>query len=167
LRINDQGITDDRYRIIPRTLIFITRNDTILLIKGSENKRLWKNKYNGIGGHIERDENVLEAAKRELYEETGLIPEKLWLCGIVTINTGFNTGIGLFVFRGECPYGEPQKSHEGELMWVKDTQYADLPLVEDLYQLLPRILAMRKESLAFFAHIKYDDHDSMVITFDN
>jgi len=37
---SEQGISAGRYMIIPRTLIFITRGDSVLLIKGAPDKRL-------------------------------------------------------------------------------------------------------------------------------
>ena len=75
----DQGLNQDRYMLIPRTLIFLTRGDNILLIKGAVNKRLWANLYNGIGGHIESGEDILSAARRELTEETSLTSDNLGL----------------------------------------------------------------------------------------
>jgi 8-oxo-dGTP diphosphatase len=50
--------------IIPRVAVFLRRNDSYLLLKGAPTKRLWANKYNGLGGHIERGEDVLSAAKQ-------------------------------------------------------------------------------------------------------
>ena len=95
---SDQGITRDRYMLIPRTVIFLRRGESYLLIKGAPIKRLWAGKYNGVGGHVERGEDVLSAAKRELKEETGL-DAGLWLCGTVIVDVdGF--GICLFVFSG-------------------------------------------------------------------
>ena len=70
---SDQGITKDRYMLIPRTAIFIRRADEYLLIKGAPTKRLWAGKYNGIGGHVERGENILFSAQRKWLEETGLL----------------------------------------------------------------------------------------------
>ena len=61
----EQGITKDRNLIIPRTLIFIRSEDSFLFIKGAADKRLWANKYNGIGGHLERGEDIQSAAERE------------------------------------------------------------------------------------------------------
>ena len=63
---SDQGVTHDRYTLIPRTLIFLTRGERVLLLKGAPHKRLWANRYNGVGGHIERGEDVLTSARREL-----------------------------------------------------------------------------------------------------
>ena len=84
--VSDQGIRQHRYMLIPRTLIFVTHEDQLLLIQGAPGKRLWAGRYNGIGGHVEQGEDFLSAAKRELDEETGLNDIDLWLCGTVTID---------------------------------------------------------------------------------
>jgi 8-oxo-dGTP diphosphatase len=163
--VSDQGQTNNRYTLIPRTLIFVTREDQILLIKGAANKRLWANQYNGIGGHVERGEDLLSAAKRELHEETRLTLADLWLCGAITIDTGENRGIGIFVFRGEDPYGAPSESKEGTLEWVSLDQIYALPLVEDLHILLPKVLEMEKGSPPFSAIYTYDRDDQLQIRF--
>src|SRR5512140_3395669 len=107
---SDQGITKDRYMLIPRTAIFLRRGDEYLLIKGAPTKRLWAGKYNCLGGDVERGEDVLSAAKRELEEEAG-ITAGLWLCGTVIVDAGDTyTGICLFVFCGENAQGEIKAS---------------------------------------------------------
>lgn len=165
---SNQGTSDQRYTLIPRTLIFLTSADSVLLIKGGPQKRLWSGLYNGIGGHVERGESVLGAARRELREETGLDLESLWLCGVITINTGDQPGIGLFVFRGaeDSLIDKPvQPSAEGRLEWVPLTQLYNLPLVEDLPILLPRVLRANQMQPPFFAHYSYDVRGQLLIEF--
>jgi len=155
---SEQGNIEGRYTLIPRTLIFLTQGDSILLLEGSSNKTLWANRFNGVGGHVERGESVLTSARRELLEETGLSSEDLKLCGTITIDTGKEVGIGIFVFRGSHTRGELKTSQEGSLMWVPIDEIHDLPLVVDLYELLPKVLTMESDDPPFSAHIAYD-HD--------
>lgn len=164
---SEQGVSADRYTIIPRTLIFVIRDDSVLLIKGAPDKRLWANKYNGIGGHIERGEDVYSAAKRELNEETGLSDLDLRLAGTVMVDAGEHIGIGLFVFRGVLANqnDQLQSSTEGALEWVPFDHLERYPLVEDLPILLPKIFQTKAGDLPFAARYFYDEKDELQIQF--
>lgn len=154
MNVTEQGARDphrQRYQTIPRVLIFLTSQDPttgapeVLLLKGAPAKRLWAGRYNGLGGHVEADEDVYAAALREVQEEAGLIPAYLHLRGVVNIDTGSDEqgpppGILMFVFAGEAPTRTVTASDEGELHWLPLDALADYPLVDDLYELIPRAL---------------------------
>jgi len=158
MNVADQGVRESRRRhqVIPRVLVFLTSTnpDTgeqdILLLRGAPDKRLWANTYNGLGGHVEADEDVYAAAQREVREEAGLAPPALTLRGIVHIDTGMDErgapqpGVMMFVFLGESTERRIRGAPEGRPEWIPCAAVDQYPLVDDLYQLLPRVLSSER-----------------------
>jgi|YelNatPaOPRAMG01_1025707.scaffolds.fasta_scaffold84127_1 8-oxo-dGTP diphosphatase len=161
----EQGVDGSRYAVVPRVLCFLRSGQEVLLLKGAPDKRLWAGRYNGIGGHMERGEDPLQAARREVREETGLEVETLHLAGIVHVSLSQGHGVLLFLFVGEAPGREVRPSAEGSLEWVSVDRLAHLPVVEDLPLLLPRLLRFRPGDSPFWARSYYDEGGRLRVEF--
>jgi len=158
--VSDQGMPKkQRYQFIPRVLIFVENEDRILLIKGAPDKKIWPNLFNGLGGHIERGESVIQAATREVFEESGLKINDLWLCACITIDTEKDLGIVMWVFRGTASDRGFQESAEGKLEWINLEDISNSPLVVDLSQLIPAIFTLEKGSTPLWGRYWYDEKD--------
>jgi len=161
---SEQGIRFDRYTVIPRCLVFIRNGDQVLMLKGAPTKRIWANKYNGIGGHIERSEDPLSAARRELREEANLDCE-LRLCAVGMVDADERIGISMYVFVGEYQGGEIKASGEGALEWLRIDELSRYPLVEDLYVVIPRLLEMKPGDHPLSMLYYYDTADRLQVRF--
>ena len=163
-----QVINRNRYAVIPRSLIFLFDEENVLLIKGAASKTIWANMFNGLGGHIERGENVIQSAKRELFEETGLLNQPLWICGNILIDTDEeSTGILLFILKGYYSGSELISTEEGNLYWVNINELPIDNLVEDLRDLLPKVYAHKITDPIFSARYHYNDSNNLIISFQN
>jgi 8-oxo-dGTP diphosphatase len=157
--------TDGRWLVIPRTLCFITNGGDVLLMKRGPHKRVFPNRYNGLGGHIERAEDPLSGARREVAEESGLKVDRLELRAVYNIDAGETTGIMLFVFVGRSESRELAECDEGTLHWIPQEEVSRLDLVEDLPIILPRVLAMKPGEPPLFVHVSYDSNDVILMRF--
>lgn len=158
--------TNGRWVTIPRTLCFVFNGDDVLLMKRASHRRVFPNQYNGLGGHIERDEDPLTGAIREIKEESGLDVNNVRLCSIHNIDSGHESGIILFVFSAQSPTRRINvTSDEGDLHWIPIADLAQYDLVEDLPLILPRIATMSDDSPPYFAHVSYTDADKIVMRF--
>jgi len=163
---SDQGFNQQRFTVIPRTLIFVTWGDRILLLQGAPDKKLWAKIFNGIGGHVERGESIFSSARRELAEETGIETDNLEFCGTILVDSGGDKGICIFIFKTEYEGTKVIDSIEGTLHWVPINELDNLPLVEDLPEVLPRVLAKARGDSPFFARSFYTDDGSLRVEFD-
>jgi len=158
------SVIQSKYKLVPRTLIFIERDNEILLIHKNKKDSFGFSKLNGIGGHIEKGEEPYEAAKREIFEESGLIINELRLVSIIFIDIGTNPGILLFVFKTNYPGGRLKESDEGNLLWMKRTSIIDgNNIVKDIPFLLELSDSYQEGSPPTFGKYLYDEHGKLRI----
>ncbi|HUN06992.1 MAG TPA: NUDIX domain-containing protein [Aggregatilineales bacterium] len=154
-----------RWLVVPRTLCFILNGEDVLLMKRSPHKRIFPNRYNGVGGHVERDEDMLRSARREIREETGLEVRDLRLRAVYNVDAGDEMGIGVFVFTAISDQRTTIESDEGTLHWIPRDEILNYDLVEDIPLILPRILAMGPHDPPLFVHLSYDASDQIQLRF--
>lgn len=62
----------DSGKIIPTVECLIVKDDKVLLLKRSETSKNFPGYWIGPGGHVDEGEDILTAAVREVFEETGI-----------------------------------------------------------------------------------------------
>jgi 8-oxo-dGTP diphosphatase len=99
-------------------------------------------KYNGLGGKVDRDEDVVTALRREIKEEAGLECERLVLRGTVSWPGFGKDGEDWFgfLFRIDAWRGTPlEENDEGTLQWIAVERILELPLWEGDRHFLPLV----------------------------
>ncbi|AKC85572.1 NUDIX hydrolase [Pseudoxanthomonas suwonensis] len=115
-------------------------------------------KYNGLGGKIERDEDVVAGMRREIREEAGIECEAMRLRGTISW-PGFGKHgedwLG-FVFVVDAFSGTPlERNPEGTLEWVDVDRILELPLWDGDRRFLP--LVFDDDTRAFHGVMPYRD----------
>jgi 8-oxo-dGTP diphosphatase len=134
--VTNQSLSKIRYKVIPRTLIFLFYKSKVLLIKQNSEKKVGFGKWNGIGGHIEEGEDPFSSARREIFEESGLTIQNIKLKFISIIPEKKELGVCLFIFSGICENMEVTESSEGQLSWICIDHLNDYNVMPDLQKLL-------------------------------
>jgi 8-oxo-dGTP diphosphatase len=155
----------ERYQAVPRTLSFLRHGERWLLIRRAPHKRLWPNLYNGLGGHVEAGEGILESARREVREEAGVEAEDLRLVGIMHADED-GLGVIVFIFAGVTATATVRGSDEGTPVWATAEEVLRLDVLPDVRLILPRILQMQPCDPPFFARSVLDKGGMPVMTFE-
>ncbi len=120
-----------------------SQKEVLLIHRNTRQGDTHLGKYNGLGGKVERNEDLVSGMCREVFEESGLICKKMGLAGTISW-PGFGKegedwfGFIFRIFEVEgCLMTE---SKEGSLLWVPVEKVLSLPLWEGDRFFLPMVL---------------------------
>ena len=112
------------------TLCYVEQDGKYLMLhRTKKEKDINKDKYIGIGGHIEHGETPNECVMREAYEETGFRLINPRLRGLLTFVID---DMDEYTFLYTCTdfEGTLKECDEGDLEWIPKEKIKDLPLWE-------------------------------------
>lgn len=117
-------------RLSETVLVYIEKdNQFLMLCRNKEEHDINKNKYVGVGGHLEEGETKEEALLREVKEETGLTLKSHKFFGIIYFSDD-DYKEKMYLFTSNEFEGEIIECDEGTLSWVDKDKILDLPLWE-------------------------------------
>ncbi len=113
------------------TLCYVEQDDKYLMMhRVKKENDMNKDKWVGIGGHLEEGESPEECLVREAMEETSLQLVSYRLRGIVTFVSDQWGSEYMFLYTADRFEGEIGECNEGELCWVKKSEVYNLPIWE-------------------------------------
>ena len=113
------------------TLCYIEKDDCYLMLhRVKKAVDINKDKWIGIGGHLEEGESPEECLVRETREETGLELTDYSLRGVITFVTDSYPTEYMFLYTAAGFYGTLLSCDEGDLEWVPIKDVEKLPIWE-------------------------------------
>ncbi|MFA6995462.1 MAG: 8-oxo-dGTP diphosphatase [Patescibacteria group bacterium] len=109
------------------TLVIIHQHPRILL--GMKKRGFGVGKWNGLGGKVEANETIEEAARREVQEEAGIEVGNLNQLGILDFEfSGDPEDWQVHIFKSDNFTGEPTESEEMKPQWfnIGDIPYNEM-----------------------------------------
>ncbi|MGC8570841.1 MAG: 8-oxo-dGTP diphosphatase [Caldivirga sp.] len=132
--------------IFLETLLYIIKDGRVLLIR--KKRGLGSGYFNGVGGKVEGNEDIYNAAIRECIEEIGVKPRELKWMGLLEFWNYDNGNVEsihfVHVFTANDYEGELRESDEAEPIWFNMGEIPFNSMWEDDSLWLPIILSGRR-----------------------
>lgn len=113
------------------TLCYIEREDSYLMLhRISKKNDVNRDKWIGVGGHLESGESPEDCLLREVKEETGLTLTSYQFRGILTFQFNDNESEYICLYTADGFEGELSECDEGALEWVDKSAVEALNLWE-------------------------------------
>ncbi len=142
------------------TLCYIDNGDSYLMLhRVSKENDINKDKWIGVGGHIELNESPEDCLLREVKEETGLTLTSWDFRGIVTFVSGDGVCEYMALYTADGYEGEMTDCDEGELTWVDKSKLHELNLWEGDHIFLDLLL---KGEPFFSLKLVYDGNGKLI-----
>lgn len=130
------------------TLCYIENGEhTLMLYRNKKENDENEGKWIGIGGKLENGESPDDCVKREVFEETGIVPESFSFRGLVTFVSDVWGTEYMCLYTAKSKDKTFHECSEGELSWVETEKIETLSLWEG-----DRVfLKLLREDLPFFS----------------
>lgn len=144
----------DKRNIAVTLECFVKKDGKYLMLHRNPNKRIMPDVWMAPGGHLEFNEGLFEAARREIKEETGLEIKNL---KVKVVGTAYLKDLNqeLFFHFVTADYKRGkllQNKNDGELYWLTPGEIAKLPtLLAEIRKILPYIFREGYEVISYKA----------------
>lgn len=139
------------------TLCIIHQHPKVLL--GMKKRGFGAGRWNGFGGKVNEGEEVMEAAKRELLEEAGIVIDKAKHVGILDFSwKGRPEILEVNIFKADDFHGKPIESEEMKPNWFHIDEIPFMEMWPDDRYWFPLFLKDRK----FIGRFLFDDSDNIL-----
>lgn len=129
--MSDTLYLQDAGKIILGSEVYIIAGNTVLMHRRADTKKTFPGFWIGPGGHIDKSEDALAAAIREVREETGVTIDD-WNVSLKAVAFHNHIDRGelyiLFIYRAVIPSGQQVQlpNSEGESRWIPIRELATL-----------------------------------------
>lgn len=122
----------ERFKIIQKALV--ERDGKLLLIRRSENDAIFPGKWDLPGGTVEFGEGLTDSIRREVLEETGLLPDEVKQLGTCSyVYDGRSQQFIVIAYLIESYHGRLALSHEhSQHAWLTMEQTLNYDITETL-----------------------------------